>query len=96
MITTFDLLVAHPFLAGMPLRHLEHLSQWATRAPFSAGSRIFQEHGQAQGFWLIRMASSTSTSGRAAAATPSSRRLGPARCLGGRGSSRRIVGISAR
>jgi hypothetical protein len=42
------------------------------------------------------MASSTSTSGRATAATPSSRRLVPARCLAGRGSSRRIVGISAR
>src|SRR6185437_13926721 len=54
MITTYDLLVAHPFLAGLPLRHLEHLSHWATRAPFGAGSRIFQEHGQAQGFWLIR------------------------------------------
>ena len=54
MITTYDLLVAHPFLAGLPLRHLEHLSHWATRASFSAGCRIFQEHGQAQGFWLIR------------------------------------------
>lgn len=54
MITTFDLLVAHPFLCGMPPRHLEHLSHWASRAPFDAGTRIFQEHGPAQGFWLIR------------------------------------------
>lgn len=54
MITTYDLLVAHPFLTGMRLRHLEQLAQWATRAPFHAGTRIFQEHGRAHGFWLIR------------------------------------------
>lgn len=54
MITTYDLLVAHPFLAGLPQRHLERLSRWAYRAPFRAGVRIFEENGKADRFWLIR------------------------------------------
>jgi CRP-like cAMP-binding protein len=54
MITTFDLLVAHPFLAGLPLGHLESLARWAHRAPFHAGARIFEENGKAERFWLIR------------------------------------------
>jgi CRP/FNR family cyclic AMP-dependent transcriptional regulator len=54
MITTYDLMVAHPFLTGLPPRHVERLSRWAARAPFRAGTRIFQEHSNAKGFWLIR------------------------------------------
>ncbi|WP_327000601.1 cyclic nucleotide-binding domain-containing protein [Dactylosporangium sp. NBC_01737] len=54
MITTYDLLVGHPFLAGLPPRHLERLSHWACRAPFHAGARIFEENGRADRFWLIR------------------------------------------
>jgi CRP-like cAMP-binding protein len=54
MITTYDLLSQHPFLAGVAPRHVERLSHWASRAPFHAGTRIFQEHGVAKSFWLIR------------------------------------------
>jgi len=54
MITTYDLLVAHPFLAGVPQRHVERLSHWAYRAPVHAGARLFSEGGRAKGFWLIR------------------------------------------
>ncbi len=54
MITTYDLMVAHPFLTGLPLRHVERLSRYASRAPFHANTRIFQEHGTARGWWLIR------------------------------------------
>ena len=54
MITTYDLMVAHPFLTGLPLRHVERLSRSANRAPLPANTRIFQEHGTARGWWLIR------------------------------------------
>jgi len=54
MITTYDLMAAHPFLTGLPLRHIERLSRYASRAPFHANTRIFQEHGTARGWWLIR------------------------------------------
>ncbi|HTJ36107.1 MAG TPA: cyclic nucleotide-binding domain-containing protein [Dactylosporangium sp.] len=54
MITTYDLMVAHPFLAGLPAEHVERLSRWARRAPFRAGTRIFEENGRAQRFYLVR------------------------------------------
>ncbi|MFG2041856.1 cyclic nucleotide-binding domain-containing protein [Dactylosporangium sp. NPDC048998] len=55
MITTaFDLLIGHPFLAGMSPQHVERLSRWACRAPFKAGTRIFEENGKAERFWLVR------------------------------------------
>ncbi|WP_432825961.1 Crp/Fnr family transcriptional regulator [Dactylosporangium sp. CA-092794] len=54
MITTYDLLAAHPFLAGLQPRHLERLSHWAHRAPFPAATRIFDENGRAEHCWLIR------------------------------------------
>jgi CRP/FNR family cyclic AMP-dependent transcriptional regulator len=54
MITTFDLMIAHPFLAGLPARDVERLARYAYRAPFRAGTRIFEEHGRAVHFWLIR------------------------------------------
>ncbi|WP_426512788.1 Crp/Fnr family transcriptional regulator [Dactylosporangium sp. McL0621] len=54
MITTFDLLAAHPFLAGLPAEHIDVLSRWARRAPFRAGTRIFEENGNAGRWWLIR------------------------------------------
>jgi CRP/FNR family cyclic AMP-dependent transcriptional regulator len=54
MITTYDVLVAHPFLSGMQPRHLERLSHSAASASFGADARMFSEHGQAEGFWLIR------------------------------------------
>ncbi|MEU7875383.1 cyclic nucleotide-binding domain-containing protein [Dactylosporangium sp. NPDC049140] len=57
MITTYDLLAAHPFLAGLRPPHLERLSRWACRTPFRAGVRIFEENGRADRFWLIRSGS---------------------------------------
>jgi hypothetical protein len=54
MTTTYDLMAAHPFLTGLPLRHIERLSSCASRAPFAANTRIFQEHGTAGEWWLIR------------------------------------------
>ncbi|MFI5911795.1 cyclic nucleotide-binding domain-containing protein [Dactylosporangium sp. NPDC051541] len=44
----------HPFLAGLAPRDVERLARWAHRAPFRAGTRIFEEHGRAERFWLIR------------------------------------------
>lgn len=54
MKSTYELMVAHPFLAGLPADQVERLSRWARRAPFRAGTRIFEENGRAQRFWLIR------------------------------------------
>ncbi|GAA2574843.1 cyclic nucleotide-binding domain-containing protein [Dactylosporangium fulvum] len=54
MTTTFDLLVAHPFLTGLPPHHLARLARWAHRAPFRAGARLFEENGRADRYWLIR------------------------------------------
>ncbi|WP_432971536.1 Crp/Fnr family transcriptional regulator [Dactylosporangium sp. CA-233914] len=54
MISTYDLMVGHPFLAGMRPRDVERLTRWAHRAPLRAGTRIFEENGRAERFWLIR------------------------------------------
>ncbi|GAA3455214.1 MULTISPECIES: cyclic nucleotide-binding domain-containing protein [Dactylosporangium] len=82
MITTYDLLVAHPFLDGLPADQVERLSRWARRAPYRAGTRIFEEHSHAQRFWLIREGSvtlQTQVPGRGAVAVET---LGPGTVLG--------------
>jgi CRP-like cAMP-binding protein len=52
--TTYDLLVAHPFLAGLTDEQLDQLSRWGARSLFHPGARIFSEGGKADRFWLIR------------------------------------------
>lgn len=54
IVTTCQLLAAHPFLAGMSEQHLSDLSAWGTRSVFHAGARVFSEGGRANRFWLIR------------------------------------------
>lgn len=54
IISTYDLLAAHPFLDGMAPRHLDRLTAWGRRSAFHAGTRIFSEGGPADRFWLIR------------------------------------------
>jgi CRP/FNR family cyclic AMP-dependent transcriptional regulator len=54
MITTLDLLIGHPFLAGMPASWLDKLSYQAKRAVYHPGYRIFHEGRHAGRFWLIR------------------------------------------
>ncbi|UWZ49619.1 cyclic nucleotide-binding domain-containing protein [Dactylosporangium matsuzakiense] len=81
-MTTYDLLVAHPFLDGLPADQVERLSRWARRAPYRAGTRIFEEHSHAQRFWLIREGSvtlQTQVPGRGAVAVET---LGPGTVLG--------------
>jgi CRP/FNR family cyclic AMP-dependent transcriptional regulator len=52
--TAYQLLAAHPFLAGMGQPQLNRLASWGHRSSFHAGTRIFSEGGQADRFWLIR------------------------------------------
>lgn len=52
--TTYDLLAAHPFLAGMPPEQVAQLAPWARRRLFHARARIFSEGGHAERCWLIR------------------------------------------
>jgi CRP/FNR family transcriptional regulator, cyclic AMP receptor protein len=54
MLNTYDLLAAHPFLAGLAPPHLDRLSHFATRAPLHPDTRVFSEGGRANGFWLLR------------------------------------------
>ena len=54
MITAYDLLAAHPFLAGVPSRYLERLAHYSHRAPLHADVRIFSEGGRADAFYLLR------------------------------------------
>jgi CRP/FNR family transcriptional regulator, cyclic AMP receptor protein len=55
MITTaYDLLAAHPFLAGMTPAQLDRLSLWAHRSLLHEGKRVFSEGSKAERFWLIR------------------------------------------
>lgn len=82
IISTYDLLAAHPFLDGMPRRHLERLSAWARRAAFHAGTRVFSEGSAADRFWLIRdgrVALDTHLPGRGEARVET---LGPGAVLG--------------
>jgi CRP-like cAMP-binding protein len=54
METAFDLLLAQPFLSGLTDHHLDRLSLWAKRSLFHAGTRLFNEGGHADRFWIIR------------------------------------------
>lgn len=54
MITTFDLMAGHPFLADLPTAWLRTLSFQAKRAVYQPGYRIFHEGRPANRFWLIR------------------------------------------
>jgi CRP-like cAMP-binding protein len=54
METLSDQLAAHPFLAEFTPHEVQRLASWANRASFAAGTRIFEEGGHADGFWLIR------------------------------------------
>ncbi|WP_238008584.1 cyclic nucleotide-binding domain-containing protein [Dactylosporangium sp. AC04546] len=54
MITAYELLAAHPFMAGIPDRYLSRMALYAHRAVFHAGARVFNEGGHADRFWLIR------------------------------------------
>lgn len=51
--TTYDLLLAHPFLAGMSPRHVDRLAMWGHPTIVHGGSRVFDESGRADRFWLI-------------------------------------------
>ena len=53
MTTTYEVLAAHPFLAGMPTISLERLSQHASLAFWPVGHRLFDEGRSADRFWLI-------------------------------------------
>lgn len=82
IVTTYDLLAAHPFLDGMSPRQLERLTAWGRRAAFHAGTRIFSEGSTADRFWLIRdgrVALDTHLPDRGAAVVET---LGPASVLG--------------
>ena len=54
MITAYDLVAAHPFMAGVPDRFVSRMADYSHRVPFHAGTRIFNEGGRADRFWLIR------------------------------------------
>jgi CRP-like cAMP-binding protein len=54
IISTYDLLVEHPFVAGMAPEQLARLAVWGHRAVFRLGGPIFEEGGNADRFWLIR------------------------------------------
>jgi len=54
MITAHDLLVAHPFMDGVPDRFLDRMARYSHRVSFHARTRIFSEGGRADRFWLIR------------------------------------------
>jgi CRP/FNR family transcriptional regulator, cyclic AMP receptor protein len=54
MESALDLLAAHPFLAGLPDRHLLRLAAWTKKAPFHEGYELFREGARADRFWLVR------------------------------------------
>ncbi len=54
METAYDLLATQPFLAGLTPRQLDKLSYWSKRSVFHAGTRLFEEGGRADRFWLIK------------------------------------------
>lgn len=53
METEYDLIRAHPFLAGLTPAQLERLSVWSSRVSFASGERLFEEGGRADRFWLL-------------------------------------------
>jgi CRP-like cAMP-binding protein len=54
IISTYDLLVGHPFLGDLPSDELTRLAMVGHRSVFHRGARIFEEGGRADRFWLIR------------------------------------------
>lgn len=54
METAYDLLSAQPFLDGLAKKQLDRLSYWSKRAVFHSGTRLFEEGGRADRFWLIK------------------------------------------
>jgi CRP-like cAMP-binding protein len=50
----YDALAEQPFFEGFSDRELERLSRCAHRSMFHPGSRIFDEGGRADRFWLIQ------------------------------------------
>ena len=54
MEATYELLSSQPFLAGLTTTQLDRLSYWARKATFHSGTRLFQEGGRADRFWLLR------------------------------------------
>jgi CRP/FNR family transcriptional regulator, cyclic AMP receptor protein len=54
MESTQDLLVAHPFLEGVPHHEVDRLASYASRHAFPAGRTVFRAGGRADRFWLIR------------------------------------------
>ncbi|WP_189133263.1 cyclic nucleotide-binding domain-containing protein [Wenjunlia tyrosinilytica] len=69
-------------LAGLKDPHLERLMEFSRQVNFPAGSRLFEEGGRADHFWIIRSGSvdlSLHIPGRAA---PRVETLGPGELLG--------------
>lgn len=54
METAYDLLASQPFLDGLNSKQIDKLSYWSKRSVFRAGSRLFDEGGRADRFWLIK------------------------------------------
>lgn len=54
METSFELLNTQPFLAGLSTAQLDRLSLWSKRKVFQTGTRLFEEGGRADRFWIIR------------------------------------------
>ena len=82
METARDLLAAQPFLAGLTGRQLDKLSYWSRRQVFRCGTRVFEEGGRADRFWLLkdgRVALDTEVPGRGGVVVES---LGPGAVLG--------------
>jgi CRP-like cAMP-binding protein len=53
MTTTLDMLMEHPFLAGLPADWIERLAGTVRRIGYPPNHRIFHEGGPAEHFWLI-------------------------------------------
>jgi CRP/FNR family transcriptional regulator, cyclic AMP receptor protein len=52
--TLGEMIVKHPFLNGLDLRHFHLLQQCATTRKFEAGQFIFEEGQEAEQFFLIQ------------------------------------------
>ena len=54
METFEEMIVNHPFWAGLNLHHFDLLKKCATFQRFDVGQSIFQEGGHADNFYLIQ------------------------------------------
>jgi CRP-like cAMP-binding protein len=82
MDPTYELLSAQPFLSGLTPGQLDRLSYWARKTTFHAGTRLFEEGGRADRFWLLReghVALGTAVPGRGTVIVET---LGPQAVLG--------------